>query len=611
VIARLLLAGTIAAVLGWPIPAAAQTAANAPPTASDASPTVAPETYYEAIQVRSAEVDVVVTDRAGERVPGLSRDDFALYEDGERVEIASFAPFGGGAAVPATAAAVVAGASSEPAPAPAVGPEPAAAEGMLLAIFADSQGIDPAARLRLLPALRGFLAEQLRPGDRVLLAAPRASGGLEIVLPPSADAGAASAALERALAGAGTGGPPGAATLRALIDELDRAAPPVTDPSTAGLQPGLVAYGEAEARRLFDTIGIFAQQARQRAQANAAALDELVQALAGVPGRKAALVVGAGLVASPARPLYEAWRNRFRGTSLERTELTPLDEVESDLGPRLRAIAARANGNRVSLYALLAGDAAGRASAETRTSDLWTVAQEAAVATDVRQSLGTLVEPTGGRYAVDAGPGLLRELRRDFDSYYTLGYTPRTRAAGKAHALRVEILRPGLAVRHRSQRADRPAHEAMVERTRAALLLGWQDNPLDLRAELGPPGAPDRRGVVQVPVTVMLPMAKVILLPQQAFHEGRLTLYIAASDEAGGSSPVTVVALPVRVPNDGLVAALGQQVAYRTRLGLRAARGRLAVSIRDELAGAAATTLVELGTAPAAADPPLPGDGRR
>ena len=44
----------------------------------------------ESIEVRVTNVDVVVTDRNGNRVAGLSKDDFTLIEDGKIQPITNF-----------------------------------------------------------------------------------------------------------------------------------------------------------------------------------------------------------------------------------------------------------------------------------------------------------------------------------------------------------------------------------------------------------------------------------------------------------------------------------------------------------------------------------------
>ena len=48
------------------------------------------ETFIDTLDVQVVEVDVVVTDRNGRPVRGLTRDDFELYVEGEPVEITNF-----------------------------------------------------------------------------------------------------------------------------------------------------------------------------------------------------------------------------------------------------------------------------------------------------------------------------------------------------------------------------------------------------------------------------------------------------------------------------------------------------------------------------------------
>ncbi|HYO78982.1 MAG TPA: hypothetical protein VE010_21140 [Thermoanaerobaculia bacterium] len=62
-------------------------AVNAPLNAQDAP------RLGETIDVSIANVDVFVTDRAGNRVRGLTRDDFEIYENGLRKEISNFAEY--------------------------------------------------------------------------------------------------------------------------------------------------------------------------------------------------------------------------------------------------------------------------------------------------------------------------------------------------------------------------------------------------------------------------------------------------------------------------------------------------------------------------------------
>jgi hypothetical protein len=52
--------------------------------------------FFESLDVNVVNVEVYVTDRRGEPVSGLGRDDFELYEDGHRVPITNFYAVAGG-----------------------------------------------------------------------------------------------------------------------------------------------------------------------------------------------------------------------------------------------------------------------------------------------------------------------------------------------------------------------------------------------------------------------------------------------------------------------------------------------------------------------------------
>jgi hypothetical protein len=56
---------------------------------------------------------------------------------------------------------------------------------------------------------------------------------------------------------------------------------------------------------------------------------------------------------------------------------------------------------------------------------------------------------------------------------------------------------------------------------------------------------------------------------------------------------VAATEVPVRVPNEQLLAAMSRQIAYRTRLAVRETRQRIAVTVRDELANQSATVFVQ------------------
>ncbi len=580
-------------------------------------PPVAEETFYEAIQVRVAEVEVVVTDREGKPVTGLTREDFTLYVDGERVELTAFAAY-----APAPAGSPRSGGSDENQAADAAETTESAAppqvvarvverpaSSAFVALLLDNQSLTVQGRKRLLEDAR-TLVRRLGPGQEIAVAVQDSPGALRIVQAPTSDHVTALAALERAAAPVPSGNATYNDTQR-LIRALELAPLPGND-------RGMAAAGADD---LYQQIRHLAQQLEAQALSTAGAIEQLVQAVAGLPGRKAVVLLSGGIPQRPGEALVAAWRNRFAGSPDVSSLSSPLDGLRGDVSSVLARTAAHANGSGVAIYALAAPAVPSRLSAETLAIDVWTDNEEWTTTMNVRDSLQQLALPTGGVLGLDNGAKVVVDtLRSDLESYYSLGYTPRERRRGKDRKLRVEVARPGLRARHRSAHRERTSGELMAEQTRAALLFGFQDNPLGVAVEVGAPVKGERRGTSELPLTIMLPLSQVVLVPQGPVHEGRLTIHVAAVDEEGRSSPVSSVEVPVRVPNEQLLTALSQQLAYRTRLAVRTARQKIAVSVRDELGHQSSTVRVEHAPdaapatpaaerAPAAAPPPVGGQG--
>jgi VWFA-related protein len=127
--------------------------------------------FAESVEVTVVNIDVVVRDRSGEQVPGLTRDDFALFVDGKKVAITNFSG-------PAAAARPASGPASGHSPRrpPGLPPEaPGAAAGisdrqrLYLVVCVDSTDLQPFERNRRLEQVRRFVRQSLLPDDQVML----------------------------------------------------------------------------------------------------------------------------------------------------------------------------------------------------------------------------------------------------------------------------------------------------------------------------------------------------------------------------------------------------------------------------------------------------------
>jgi VWFA-related protein len=560
-------ASYLAAALFAVLPAAAQE----PPPSQE-------ETFYESIDVQVVNLDVFVTDRQGKRVTGLTRDDFELLEDGAPVEITNFY------AVDAQRNQLPDAEPAAPSPAPRT--EPAAEtpeeQRLHLAIVIDDLTLTPQNRNRLLQSLEKEVLPRLRPDDFAMVAVIGGST-IRILQGLTGDTAQIRTALEEATRSApqGTGRMMDKREMLSRIDSVGLGAP--GENQNADFNAGMV-------EQLYHDLQSYASQRALEARASLGAVASFVDSLSGLPGRKAVLYVGGGLSVRPGEALFQAWQSKFGDLARVRgvgADTSAFDGQREDLTKDFQALIERANANRVTFYTLGALEELSGVGADTRTSGTWGATLESLEKANLQQSLERIAAGTGGLAAVDLidPHSLFDWMREDFDSYYSLGYVPQRRRDGKNRKIEVRVRdRQDLQVRSRTGRRDQTNTERMTARTLAALMLDPGGNTLELAADFV--GETKQKDEYLVDVLVKFPLAKLVLLPRERFHEGKVKLFIGARDSRGRMSPIQEIDVPIRVPNDQLLTALGQTAAYKATLRLRGDAHTVAVSIRDELGNA-------------------------
>jgi VWFA-related protein len=512
----------------------------------------ATQAYGESIVVEVVNLEVFVTDRNGQRVTGLKREDFQVLEDGRPAEVSNFFAEGSAAAEPGE-------------------------QRLQLAIMIDNRSLGTQPRSRLLKALREEVVPRLRPQDLALVAT-YAGSAVEVVQGLTADKGLLLAALDRAEQSTTHGGE-GMDEARRLIQEIDLAHVPDGEKPTN--------IDEIHARSVHDGIRVYSQQQYDKTRRLLAALTDFVDAMAGLPGRKSLLYVGGGLSLRPGEPLFRAW-DRKVGELNSKMGATSLEAFHNDLTTAFSAMVQHANGNRITFYTLgITEELAGLSAAAGRTS--WTPDLEKLEQTNLADSLQRLADGTGGLGAVNASDPrtVLASMNEDFQSYYSLGFVPgraeKGQPEGKDRSLRVTVRgRSDLVVRSRTAYRERPVRERMIDRTLAALLLDPGPNPLGLELEFT--GATKKAdGQVEAEVLVKFPLARLVLVPGGDFHEGKVSIWVATRGTGGPATPVRGITVPIHVPNDQVLTALGQNAAYKMPLLLRAGESRIAVAVRDEI----------------------------
>jgi VWFA-related protein len=547
--------------------AAAEEAAAAATETELAAGATAPgdfEIFVDTVDVRVVNVDVFVTDRQGEPVTGLTRDDFELRENRREVPITNFYAVEEGRQRGGEAAGAIA---DLPVPPPAA-PQAIAASAvpeeqrLHLIVYVDNFNIRPASRNRVLREIGYFLNTQVGHDDRVMLVSYDRS--LKVRRPFTSDPQLVSAALEELERVTGHGVSRDDERRR-VLEQIDQADSVHAAASYARM------HAESVENDLRFTVG---------------ALKELIGTLAGLPGRKAILYVSDGLPMVPGQDVYHAVDARFSGESGPTGILT--DSFGYDASRDFRDLANTANANRVSFYTI---DAAGLRLQSSFTAENArpnvSVMVDSSYNSNHQSPLRFLAETTGGQAILNTNrvlPGLER-VARDFDTYYSLGFSPAHAANGRYHSLEVRVKgRRDLVVRHREGYRDKSIEARMTDGTVAALHFSAESNPLSARLRFAGAEAQANR-LYRVGVDVEVPIGQLVLVPRGETHEARLRLFVAALDSEGDASPVQQVMVPISIPNAEVEAARGQVYRYSLPLVMRGGTHRVAVGLRDELGG--------------------------
>lgn len=524
------------------------------------------ESFTEAIEVSVVNLDVFVTDKKGQPITGLKREDFEVYEDGKPVEITNFYAESGAAVAPSPDSA---------APGTSIAPVVRPPEQQLrLVILVDDANTAPVGRGKILNRLRDFLRSELRPGDQVMLV--RYGQSLEIRREFTGDLARIVSDVE---------------ALKGLSSDLGR-----RDQSREEARDQIIDVLETQGWdvSLETLLRGYAEKETQRVAGALDALGSVVSWLGGVSGRKALLYVSDGLPLVPGDDIYQ-WA-AIRTASLRSAfsagkTISAIGGQDYDASRRFRDLTAQASRNRVTLYPMEAGG----------TQDVRGTAIQEILVTNQQNGLRFLAQDTGGRAMLNVSDpqAALRLMSEDLTTYYSLGYQPQRPGDEVEHKIQVKVKVKGAQVRYRQWYRDKPVNEAIAERTLAVMRFGPEDNPLDARLEIG--AAKEQGDSVLVPVRVKVPMAKLYLQPGEGKRSGRLRLYLVASG-GGTTTPVRQTKLvTLNVPESDFAAVATKEYTHEISISLKKGTYALGVGVRDELAAATSYLRKEfvLGEAPA------------
>ncbi|MEO7794671.1 MAG: VWA domain-containing protein [Thermoanaerobaculia bacterium] len=549
---------------GTPSGAGPATAAPGAQLDTQPPPAMGSGDFFESIDVSVVNVDVYVTDKKGNRINGLGRDDFQIFEDKKPMGITNFYAVQEGRPIP-TPEEIANPALLPPPPVPGMPPAIPDDQRLHLVVYVDNFNIHPFSRNKVFGALREFLRSDLTPGDRVMLMTYDREP--HVRRPFTSDPQIIASALFE-------------------LEKLNAFATQV-DSDRRDLLRDLDDLKDQN--QAINRVRSYADSLFNDLQFSIDSLKNTVSSLSGLPGRKAILYVSDGLPMIAGQDLFQYVQEKFSGSS----STAIMDALSYDASRRYQELIAQANANRISFYTI---DAEGlrtssSVSAENRSANTSGMV-DSIHTSNLQAPLQMIAEETGGKAIYntnDAAKGL-RTVSDDFKTYYSLGYSPVHSGDGRYHKIEVRTKRKDLVVRHREGYRDKTTEAKMSDGVVSALFYDAESNSMAIEVTRGPESRRDD-GLFTVPMEIRIPIGKLVLVPAEGVRQARVRVFFAAMDGEGGMSEVQNAVVPITIPEADVANAVKQVYVYGISLMMRKGPQKLAVGVRDEVGATQAFTV--------------------
>lgn len=365
------------------------------------------------VTVQLVLVDIVATERNGQVVTGLTKDDFEITEDGKRMDIYSldfidFRP-------------------TRPSPLQtAASPQPQARKKRLIAVF-DSMNTIKRILNRSKAPIIDTLLNLIRSGYEVMVFELTEKGEMKILQPLTSDEQLIRQAVDKAS---------GSIWVEHAEDVL--------------AVPRIIADQERLNRFYMEIASRMYQfEARRRLEATLTGLLSAMNVIKDLPGRKPVLFISGGIPNCGIDQLQLAKIN-------DAFQVLSKNKAASGFGV-IQHITNFANSHNITFYSLYSDNFLRYVLPDISLDNFQMANEIAGIKKDELYNLGDLATDTGGVPMLGANKfqDFQQVFQSDLSSYYEISYVPpRKKADGQYHKIAVKARRPDIVLRHRQGYID-------------------------------------------------------------------------------------------------------------------------------------------------------------
>ena len=508
----------------------------------------------ENIDVRVIGVDVVVTDKKGNTVNGLTKDDFQIFENGIEKPISNFYEIEGKTATQAV---------TVPVPGAPAAPPPAKEEineqlRRRIILYIDNLSLAPFNRNRVFKQMKEFIKDVMRPGDEAMVATYNRS--LKVRAPFTRDPVQIQQTLD-AIAGESAQGIANRSEFKDLAGRIRDAS----------------SYDDAVAN-----ARSYASSVEHDLRQSVDSINGLLTTLAGVEGKKVLVLATEGFQIQPGREAFTMIDEVAREKGWQSSSM--LEAMSYNGNTLIESIARTANANGITLYAIHAGGlAAGSEGITADNQQAISYNVTSAALSNTTESLQLLAELTGGLATTRTNnfAGAFKNIQRDLDSYYSLGYRAGTERVDRQRALEVRVKNKALRVRNRQTFVEKSTFQEMSDRVIANLLYKTKANDLGVRVKVNAPIPAEE--LFKIPVEVQIPIDNLALLQQGEAYMGGFSIYVVVGNKDGDMSDVSRKSHQITIPVGDFAKAKGKYYTYTLDLMCERGLNKISVGVVDDV----------------------------
>jgi VWFA-related protein len=501
------------------------------------------------VEVHVVNVDVSVTDKNGNPVVDLTKDDFEILEDGKPQKVTNFA--------------VIRGAT--PAAAPRAGEVAATPQKRRILLIVDNNYLSVVERNRTLDVVAKYL-DQSFSGEWAVAAIGHSVDMLQSFTSDKAKIHAALAKV-RTLSSFENQH----AINRSVLSERFTRKDDTTLPED--YQEKLAFSGREQTFRNLLTV-----------QNTARAVVDTARAYAAEDGKKFIILLTGGMELNTTFTAFDK-ENDFE-----------LKELRDEIAHVSEAMVREANGANFTVHIINARsrgmaapqhDVANHSSGVNTANLLRNFSTDPVDVTDVDSIPLSIALGTGGMYLPSNDlRGSLQRIDTQTSNFYSLGYSPEHNGDRQYHTIKVRVKRAGVRIANRVGYFDETPEDRLEAMLRVRTSFDPGFGSLPVKVEVGQAAQGDRDLIV--PVTTAMPLARITVVPVDQNFIGRVHVYCSIFDENGRNVGFSSKTQEVTIARQQLQGA--GDFRYTMKVHLKKGAFTIVITLRDELSN-------EIGTA--------------